>query len=280
MKSHKDKNDIATGENIMQSNLTNKKDLKTPEDIELDQKRQKLVQLEDALSQKELELTTLRRALIVFERQYLKIIGARYAELDEIEAQIAEAIAAKDPEDKSAHNKATNAREKAKETVNNLGNEYLIDEALISFKPSESLKKLYREVAKCIHPDLVTDEKERTRRQHLMADANRAYGEGDETKLRAILEEWASSPESVKGEGTAVELVRVIRKIAAAKRRLRDIQTETAQLEESDLLRLKTNVETAENQGRDLLSEMASRIDEKIDLANKNLAEILRSVNP
>jgi hypothetical protein len=47
-----------------------------------------------------------------------------------------------------------------------------------------------------------------------MAEANRAYEEGDEERLRVILQEWEGSPESVKGDGPGAELVRVIRKIA------------------------------------------------------------------
>jgi len=51
------------------------------------------------------------------------------------------------------------------------------------FTPSENLKKLYREVAKRVHPDLATEESERQRRHELMAEANRAYAEGDEARL-------------------------------------------------------------------------------------------------
>jgi len=107
------------------------------------------------------------------------------------------------------------------------------------FEPSENLKKLYRDVAKRIHPDLAIDEKERARRQQLMADANCAYEEGDEAKLWAILAEWESSPEAFEGEGTAEELIRVIRKIAQVEKRLRVIETEIAQLEKSELYQLK-----------------------------------------
>ena len=107
-----------------------------------------------------------------------------------------------------------------------------------------------------------------------MADANRAYEEGDEAKLRAILAEWESSPESVEGEGTAAELVRVIRKIAQVEKRLRVIETEITQLEESDLYQLKIKVEAAENEGRDLFDEMASRVKEDIASASVRLARI------
>jgi len=107
-----------------------------------------------------------------------------------------------------------------------------------------------------------------------MADGNRAYEEGDEAKLRAILAEWESNPESVRGEGTAAELVRVIRKIAQVEKRLRVIETEIAHLDESDPYQLKTKVEAAENEDRDLLAEMAARVKEEIVLASERLGRI------
>jgi DnaJ-class molecular chaperone len=56
------------------------------------------------------------------------------------------------------------------------------------FKPSDDLKRLYREIAKRIHPDLATDDAERAKRNQLMAEVNRAYADGDEARLRAILD--------------------------------------------------------------------------------------------
>ena len=55
-----------------------------------------------------------------------------------------------------------------------------------------TFKKLYREIARQIHPDLSTNEVDRGRRTRLMAEANRAYTDGDEVKLRAVLDEWHS----------------------------------------------------------------------------------------
>ena len=89
------------------------------------------------------------------------------------------------------------------------------------FKPSDDLKKLYRDVAKSLHPDLATDDDDRARRQRFMAEANQAYEEGNETRLREILREWESSPDAIKGDGVAAELIRVIRKIAQVQERLR-----------------------------------------------------------
>jgi multidrug efflux pump subunit AcrA (membrane-fusion protein) len=246
----------------------------TPEERELNKKRYELSELETELAQRELDLTTLQAELHSFEARYIRIVGVCYAELDEIEAQIAEAEAGLKPKDNKIQEEAAQARAHAQESAQAAAG-IAQEPREAKFAPSESLKKLYREVAKCIHPDLATDEKERTRRQHLMADANCAYEEGDEDKLRAILAEWETSPESVKGDGTAAELVRAIRKIAQVEKRLRIIEMEIAQLEESDHFQLKIKVEMAENEGRDLLVEMALRVNEEIDLSNKYLAEII-----
>ncbi|MGH7800808.1 MAG: molecular chaperone DnaJ [Thermodesulfobacteriota bacterium] len=245
----------------------------TPEEKELHKKLSELASLEAELAQHELDLATLQAELRTFENRYLRVIGVRYTELDEIEAQIAEALARLNPKDNKAKEKAEKARYQAQESSHATGNIQEQKEPL-RFKPSENLKKLYRKVAKSIHPDLATDEEERARRQKLMAEANRAYEEGDEESLRAILREWESSPESVRGEGPGAELVRIIRKIAQVEERLRTIQIEITQLKESDLYKLKTKVEAAEKEGRELLADMAKQLDEQKADARKRLAEI------
>ena len=245
----------------------------TPEEIELHKKLAELAALEAELAQRELDLATLQAELRAFENRYLRVIGVRYAELDKIEAQIAEALARLNPKDNKAKERVEKARYQAQESAHATGNIQEQKEPL-KFKPSENLKKLYRESAKLIHPDLATDEEERARRQHLMAEANRAYKEGDEEHLRTILREWESSPESVKGEGPGAELVRVIRKVAQVEERLRTIEFEFSQLKETDLYKLKIEVEEAEKERRDLLSEMAGQIDKQLADARKRLAEI------
>lgn len=246
---------------------------KTPEEEELDKKLSDLDDLESDLAQWELELATLHGELRAFEIRYFRIIGIRYAELDEIEAQIAELQARLKPKNKQSQKHAEQARIKAQESAQAAGGiqEQFKQEKFI---PSESLKKLYREVAKSVHPDLANDEEERARRQRLMAEANRAYEEGDEARLEAILHEWESSPESVKGDGVGAELVRVIRKITQAKERLNVIEAEIDQLKGSELYQLKIKIEDAETEGRDPLEEMASQLDEQIALAKQRLMEM------
>jgi DnaJ-domain-containing protein 1 len=246
---------------------------RTPEEEELDKKLTKLNELESELAQRELDLATLHGELRAFEIQYLRIIGTRYAELDDLEAQIAEIQARLTLKNKNLQDRAKKARTKAQESAQavDIEQEPLKQEI---FTPSESLKKLYREVAKSIHPDLANDEEDRTRRQLLMAEANCAYEEGDEARLDAILHEWESSPESVKGDGVGAELIRAIRKINQVKERLNVIEAETEQMKDSDLYQLKIKVEEAEIEGRDLLGEMASQLDGQIIFAKQKLKEM------
>lgn len=246
-----------------------------PEARELEKKRAELAALETTLAERELELATLQTQLCRFEGIYLRAVGSRLAELDEVEAQIAEAGTRHKPKDREAQERASQARTQAQESARAVEAEQEAGKRE-PFMPSENLKKLYREVAKRIHPDLATDESERKRRHELMAEANRAYEEGDEARLEAILRDWESSPESVKGEGPGAELVRVIRKIAQVEARLKAIDAEVARLEESDLYRLKTQVDQAEEEGRDLLAEMAARVDKQVAEARERLGSLPR----
>ncbi len=65
----------------------------TPEQQELDKELAELAALETELAQRELDLATLQAELHAFEREYLRVVGIRYTELDRVEAQIAEYMA-------------------------------------------------------------------------------------------------------------------------------------------------------------------------------------------
>src|SRR5947209_19880582 len=62
-----------------------------PEERELERKQAELAALEENLEERELAFETFKAELKAFERQYQSIVGMRYAELEEIVAQLAEA---------------------------------------------------------------------------------------------------------------------------------------------------------------------------------------------
>jgi len=248
----------------------------SPEERELEKKRGELAALEVQLVQLELDLATLQAELRTFEGRYLRSVGRFYAELDEIEAQIAEALARFSPKDHAAQQQAAHARRQAHESAQAAGEAGTSEPAPTVFHPSESIKKLYRDVARRVHPDLASNDQDRLRRHEVMAAVNRAYAEGDETQLRQILEAWERSPESVAGTGVAAALVRVIRQIAQVQERLQAIETEIRLLRASELYQLKTQADEAESAGRDLLRAMAARVQEQIVQARARLREILQ----
>ena len=61
--------------------------------------------------------------------------------------------------------------------------------------PIESIRGIYRRLAKAIHPDKVQDEAERARRTEIMKDVTRAYGDGDLARLLEIERLWSVSAE-------------------------------------------------------------------------------------
>ncbi|MBE3039122.1 MAG: J domain-containing protein, partial [Chloroflexi bacterium] len=208
---------------------------------------------------------------------YLRRVGARYAQVDEVDAQIAEALARLNPGDETAKQKADQGRQQAKESAQ-AASEAGGSGDRTAFTPSNDLKQLYREVAKAVHPDLAGDEEERARRHRFMAEANQAYENSDYERLKEVLHEWEASPESVKGVGVGADLVRTVRKIAQAEGRLHAIEAEISAIKASESFTMKTKAEEAKSQGRDLIAEMAERLDAQIADAHQRLARINRQV--
>ena len=240
-----------------------------PEEQELARKRNEQAHLEAELAERELRATNLRAELGAFERQYLHVVGLRYAELDECKAQLAERLAAAQPDNARAQAAAREARARAGDTK--LGAGEKSEQAPHTFKASPEMKKVFREVAKRIHPDLTSDRDDRATRQRLMAEANEAYERGDEAGLAKILDEYESSPEAFPGEGAAAELVRVIRRISQVRGRLAELEAESQVLRRSDLYQLRQRVDEANQHGYDVLEEMTAKVDEQIAEAKRRL---------
>lgn len=241
-----------------------------PEEQELARKLQEQAALEAELAERELRAASLRAELAAFERRYLHVVGSRYAELDECKAQMAEQMLREQPGDERVREIAREARARAGETKSAAGER--ASQEPRAFQPSLELKRLYREVAKRVHPDFTSDREDRAQRQLLMAEANHAYERGDESRLARILTDYECSPESVHGEGPGAELIRVIRRLSQVRGRGAEIEAEMQDLMSSELYQLKARVEEAERNGHDVLKEMVGQIEIQIALAKQRLA--------
>jgi hypothetical protein len=245
-----------------------------PEEIELEKKRRLLARLENRLAEQEAETIAFREELKIFEARYKQEVARFYAELDELEAQIADEEARLAPDDLEIQKRAREARARAAETASATAEENW-QACSHKFNPSPKMKKAYYRLAKLVHPDLAIDAKERERRNVLMAKLNDAFATGDAALMNRLVEEHRDSPDLIVGASIGDEIVRKIRQIYQAKRRLQTLQAEKTALENSESNQLRLRVSVEMRQGRNLLAQMAERAKVQIKRAERKL-EILR----
>jgi hypothetical protein len=241
-----------------------------PEEEEMLRKREELAAIRATLAERELELVDLRSQLAAFEGTYLRQVGRLYAELDEWKARIFELQVQSNPS-AAAKEQAEKAREQARQT-----NEDAHGKASEAhdFTPSPELKRLFREVAKRVHPDFAMNSGDLKRRTRFMTEANRAYQAGDAEALQRIFDECQDGADTVAGEGIGAELIRIIRQISQARNRLSAIEQELATLRQSEIAQLKQQAETEQEQGRDLLAELGIAVQGQIQRAKKEYEDL------
>lgn len=232
--------------------------------------RAELEVLTQELSELELELATAQAEVAEFTRRYHALIATRMATLDELRAELASRRAATDTADPQADRDAAEARERAEQTRRESSRfERIVHDAARPFAPSGDLKKLFRKLAQRIHPDRASGEADRVWRTQLMSEANRAYQAGDEAALLEVMALWQ--------EGAAHRARRVAdedlltSQLARLKQRIAAIEAELNQLFGSRLYELFTATNIARRAKRDLLQEMADRLDADIAGARAQL---------
>ncbi|AWZ05874.1 hypothetical protein DRB96_03355 [Streptomyces sp. ICC1] len=166
---------------------------------------------EQALIEFEIAVETFRVEVENFSRLHHQKLGPMYSRLDELDALIAEAKAARtgDPEDLR---RARDARSLVMPMpgVEELFHDWLDSDGMPDdasamltdrqvrpperVRPSEEVRRLYRELVRQAHPDLAQDEAERERRDAFIVRVNAAYGRGEEQLLRELAQEWAAGP--------------------------------------------------------------------------------------
>lgn len=246
-----------------------------PEEIELNKKRRVLDRLKDRLADREEEMTDLRAELERFEAQYTMEVARFYAELDEIEAQIAEEEVKLVPDDEEIKKRAEELRRRAEESAANAG---ATEGCTEKWRPTTEAKKAYHNLARIIHPDLALDAEEKEKRHELMARLNDAYSAGDQNLLNKLVEDFRDSPDLVRGDSVADELVRAIRQIWQVRNRLRELKEEKLVAELSELYVLREKVQAEMLEGRNLLKQMAERTKTHIKKSERRLAN-LRNLN-
>jgi hypothetical protein len=213
--------------------------------------------VEAELTQRRVELSELQERFREFKLKYAGVVGGPLAELAEVEAAI----------------RAAEAR------LLGLEEEETNDEAARDFYASApetgraSLKKLFWSVARLFHPDHAADEEEAERRHSIMAEASRAYRDGDVDSLNTLLGDeqlqfyCATSARDEEPEDAGTRLLNL-------KEELRTIEFGLKRIHQDRLYHLMLSAEEEARAGRDALAEMAERIRRKIRKARNRLEHL------
>jgi hypothetical protein len=235
------------------------------DDDDLKELRSRVAEREAVLGKRAAEVAQAKEALERFRIDYRKRVGILHERLDTLEAAIAEAEAdvrqSRPPaqDDGSAANRQPAGARPA---------------PLPRFT-SDGVRKLFRDVAKAIHPDLASDAFTRDRRHSLMVEANLAYASGDEEQLRLILQAWENSPEAIPGSDPEAIRLRLIRRMAQIEEQLTVLTSDLAGLTDTPLWKLKAMVDEAAATGKDLVRDMIGRLKRDI-LAATNRLDAMR----
>nr|WP_165986224.1 hypothetical protein [Streptomyces sp. YIM 98790] len=242
---------------------------------------------ESALIEFEIAVESFRIEVENFARLHEERLGPLHTRLEELDARIAEAVAARtgDPEDER---RAADARALLAPMpgVSALFGDWMDADGMRAdavdmlterpvrtpprVRPGEEARKLFRELIRRCHPDLVTDEREQRRRAAFVSRVNQAYARGDAEELRRLSEEWEAGPPPPPGPlARAEELLARLEWLAGRKEMLaafvRDLEAGAI----GSMLRL------AHDDPDGLLDEIAADLQRKIAEREQALAREL-----
>jgi hypothetical protein len=246
-------------------------------DPERDRLLAELATLNEELATAELYLADLALRVRAFAAFHDRLLAPLYAELDEVNAEVAELLAERsgstqDREDAArarelAHRSAEAARAATAEPDE--GTEGLAGHTAKP-RPSEDARQRFRALIKLCHPDLAGDDAERERRERFTRLVNDAYASNDTARLDDLSRQWRNQGEDRGGQRSERSAADLVVSIGAARVQLAEMRAETATLAGSSLGRLL--LERADP--IEAVRSAARRVDDQI----KHQREVLRGL--
>ncbi|MCA1815732.1 MAG: hypothetical protein LC746_04865 [Acidobacteria bacterium] len=220
---------------------------------------QEVLRLTSLVEARGAELSSLQQELRDFKTRYAATVGSRLAELAELERAIKEAEARTLGVEHGEADEDEDARADARPPR----------------AVKSSLKNLFWSVAKLFHPDHAADESEARRRHAIMAEASRAYRDGDVESLGALLDDaelrlYCATPRPTE-DGAEIDLAA---RVVSLKEELLTVEFGIKRVRQDRLYRLKLEADRAAASGRDTLAEEAARLERKLAKTRNRLAHL------
>ncbi|MBY8888095.1 hypothetical protein K7472_25110 [Streptomyces sp. PTM05] len=249
-----------------------------------DRLEQAVLAAERALIEFEIAVESFRVEVENFSRLHHQRLGPMYARLDELDALIAEAVAAHSGE-RDDIRRAWEARalvmpmpgvEELFEGLLGSDGVRQVDDpqAPRRVRPAEEARRLYRELVRKAHPDLARGEEDQRLRGEFIARVNEAYAQGDEAALRSLAEEWEAGPAPERPQLTkAEELYARLEWLAQRKESLAAV---AAELEASAIGQM---MKLAPQDPDGLLNEIAEQLLSQVSERERRLADLVGKVD-
>ncbi|MGW3039889.1 rhodanese-like domain-containing protein [Kitasatospora sp. NPDC001159] len=196
----------------------------------------------------DVDVQTLRVEIDNFALIHHQLLGPLYARLDELDALVAEAVAARTgrPEDVR---RAAEARQQVEELPDldalfdsvreKAGEEHSEaappPAAPARVKPGKEAQRIYRELVRRAHPDLSTDPAEQQRRAAFLVRVNEAYAYGDAAALEGLAAEWSTAPEAAPALDSPDRLGWLRRRLDWLTAKIAETATEQVRLERTPM---------------------------------------------
>ena len=206
-----------------------------------------LAELHVRAAELEQALDAERKKIREFEKRWKPAVGKRYIELEDVKEKTA-ALRRLAKLARAGQLDPGPARPLSEEAPHQ------------AFRPDQEARKLFRALARKIHPDLADDFEDRRLRHELMSEATRAYRARDHRRLQWLLEHWDASPSLAKGRDIDSRIERTNQQIAWERYRIQDLNHEIAGLGASSSAEIMREAQEATRQGRNLVAEMRNRV--------------------
>jgi hypothetical protein len=222
--------------------------------------------LRDRLAEIEVETATLEAELAAFNADYMRVVMTVMLDVQELEARILAIVASRTGASDDA-DAAHSARARVNETTAHIR---AIPTAPGPI-PTGHIKKLFRDAAKQMHPDLAADAEARGHAEAFMKRLNTAYRGGDAEAIVDLLRQWEASP---FGAGGVDDAARATRRLGALGNAVSRAEQRLEELRGSELALLLDRAMAVAAAGGDLLADLRRNAEAALVRARARLAEL------